>query len=277
MKRFLILLFLIPIICYSQTEREDKLRIKRGGPSISNPTSEAQQKIVVRDKFYNQKQQTFETNTQIFNRNIYYNNNDWRWRMWGAPVSGFVGYTPSFYYDRFGLRQPSRIYRMADGQEKTVKGEKTHWRLGLSFNTDNQLGGWVSIGNKTFFVAEYCSFLTIDQSSFIPGLTMDEVLPWNDRKLDDITKGGAFYAGAGMKTGIVGFYLMPGYGWEINNFQYFDELFILSNNGKYSFPNYKENYFTGKVGLLFDVKNVSVKFDFNPFREHMGFGLGIVF
>ena len=80
-----------------------------------------------------------------------------------------------------------------------------------------------------------------------------------------------------MKTGLVGFYLMPGYGWEINNFQYFDELFILSNNGKYSFPNYKENYFTGKVGLLFDIKNVSVKFDYNPFREHMGFGLGIVF
>lgn len=277
MKRFLILLFLIPIIGFSQTEREDKLRIKRGGPTATAQTSETQQKILKREEYYSQQKQSFETNNNVFNGNTYFNNYDWRWRMWGAPMSGFVNYTPSFYYDRFGLRQPSRIYRMANGEEKTVKGEKTHWRLGLSYNTDNQLGGWVTTGNKTFFIAEYCSFVPNDQSSFVPGLTMDYVITWNDRQLDNIVNGGVIYGGAGVKTGVIGIYLMPGYGWESNNFQFFDELFILSNNGKYSFPNFQENYFTGKFGVLADIKTLSIKLDYNPFRNNLNFGAGIVF
>lgn len=277
MRLILLILFILPIMSSSQSEREEKLRIKKGQDYSINSNSEVQTKVTERKIYSPYERQTFEPQPIFSPFNPYRNNNDWRWRMWGAPVSGFIDFTPSYYYDVFGLRQPSRIYKMADGQKKVIKGEKTHWRIGLSYNTDNQLGGWLTIGNKTFFIVEYCSNIANDKSSFLPNLTMDQVLAWNDRKLDDIKLGGVLYAGAGFKYKRFGGYVAPGYGWAIHNFQFFDELFILSNNGNYSFPNYDERFFTGKIGVLADIKMVSLKLDYNPFRNHLGLGAGIVF
>lgn len=278
MRKLLIILFLIPLISFSQSEREDKIKIRDGQTYSSNQTTESQDKVVKRSMAQSHKKQSFDPQP-IFsaNNNTYRDNVDWNWRRWGAPSYGFLDYTPHFYYDRFGLRQPSRIYRMTDGEKKVVQGEKTHWRLGLSYNTNNELGGWLSVGNKTFFITEYYSNISNDKSSFLPNLTMDYVIPWNDRRLDDIIISGAIYAGAGVKFNIWGVFLAPGYGWETNNFQFFDELFILSNNGNYSFPNYTERFFTGKAGVLFDLKMISVKVDYNPFRNNLGVGAGIVF
>lgn len=277
MRLLLFILFFLPMLCIAQSEREEKLRIKKGETLSTISSNEAQSKIVQKKASNPYEKQIFGPEPIFSPSRSYWNDNDWRWRMLGAPVSGFIDFTPSYYYDVFGFRQPSRIYRMADGQTKVVKGEKTHWRIGLSYNNDNQLGGWVTIGNKTFFIAEYCSNIANDKSSFLPNLTMDQVLLWNDRKLDDIKLGGILHVGAGIKYKRIGFYVAPGYGWATHNFQFFDELFILSNNGNYSFPNYKESFFTGKIGVLADIKMISMKLDYNPFRNHIGIGAGIVF
>lgn len=268
---FFILLF--PFTLFCQTEKEQKLKIRSNSENISYTSNvESKNKMIQRD---NSKKQSFENN-DWFSNPSYYNFDRHRWTLWGAPSFGYVNYIPSYYYDRFGLRQPRRIYNMSNGDKVTVNGVKNHYRVGLTFNTDSQLGVWGSIGNKTYFITELSFYLDNDQSSFLPNLTMDEVIPWNDMKLDDIVNGGVFYAGAGFKTNKFGFYLMPGYGWESHNFQFFDELFILSNNGKYSFPNYNENYFTGKLGALVDYKMVTFKFDYNPFRQNVSFGLGVI-
>lgn len=272
----LFVILLCPFILFSQTERESKLKVRDNlTSSVTTNSSERNSKIVQRDNTLYYKKQTF-TNNNWYSSPTYYDFNTHRWIGWGAPTFGYVNYIPSYYYDRFGLRQPSRIYNMSNGDKVTVNGVKNHYRVGLTFNTDSQLGVWGSIGNKTYFITELSFYLDNDQSSFLPNLTMDEVIPWNDTRLDDIVNGGVFYAGAGFKTGKFGFYLMPGYGWESHNFQFFDELYILSNNGKYSFPNYNENYFTGKLGALVDYKMATFKLDYNPFRQNVSFGLGVI-
>jgi len=273
--RISLLIFLIlPFLSISQSEREDKLRIK-GSTNVSTQISENQSKIVVRDKHYAQEKQTFNNSNSIRptpNINYGYYN----WINWGAPTYGFNSFIPYYYYDRFGLRQPARIYNI-NGKQDTVRGQKTHWRLGLSYTTKNQIGGWITVGNRNFFIAEYSSYVPNDKSSFLPNITMSDVLPWNDVQLDDITSGGAIYAGAGTKVGPLGLYIMPGYEWERNNFQFFDELFILSNNGKYSFPNYTTNGFSGKAGVIYDCKMGTGRIDYNPFKQSITFGLGIIF
>lgn len=272
----LFVFLLCPFILFSQTEKEAKLKVRDNlTSSVTTNSSERNSKIVQKDNSIYYKKQTFNNNSW-HSPQTYYDFNRYRWVGWGAPTFGYVNYIPSYYYDRFGLRQPSRIYNMSNGDKLTVNGVKNHYRVGLTFNTDSQLGVWGSVGNKTFLITELSFYLDNDQSSFLPNLTMDEVIPWNDMRLNDIVNGGVFYIGAGFKTSKFGFYLMPGYGWGSHNFQFFDELFILSNNGKYSFPNYNENYFTGKLGALVDYKMGTFKLDYNPFRQNVSFGIGVI-
>lgn len=274
MKKLIFVLTFIPFLVFSQNEKNEKMAFRNGTkPSQSNST-ESSQKTNIREDNLSRKKQTFG-NPTIFEP-VYYDYDRLNWIRWGAPISGYSHFYPMYYYDRFGFRQPARVYVYGDNKRDTVRRERQHWRLGLSYNTDNQLGGWVTYGNKRFFMVEYMSYLTSDQSSFVPNLTMDYVMSWNDKRLEDITYGGVVYMGGGFKINKFGVYIMPGYGWDRNNFQFFDEFYILSNNGKYSFPNYNENYFTGKIGGIYDNKYLSAKIDYNPFRNNVNFGIGIV-
>lgn len=277
MKNLLVILLLLPLSVFSQTERDQKLSFRDGTKrSTQTTTSESTQKTTIRKADLDSKRQTFN-NPPVFGPNPgFYDYDRFNWIRWGAPVAGYSHFYPFYYYDRFGFRQPGRVYRYNDNRVDTVRGERQHWRLGLSYNTDNQLGGWVTYGNKRFFIVEYCSYLTNDKSSFLPNLTMDNVIQWNDKRLDDIMYGGVVYVGGGFKLNKFGMYIMPGYGWDRSNFQFFDEFYILSNNGKYSFPDYSENYFTGKIGVIYDYKYLSTKVDYNPFRNNVNFGIGIV-
>lgn len=276
MKNILIFLFFLPTVTFTQTEKEQKLSIRNHVITIPSTSTEKTEKTIVKRSSYSEDRQTFN-NENIFQPVTYYDYDRWNWVNWGAPTFGFRGFIPSYYYDRFGLRQPSRIYTMDNGEKMTVKGVKKHWRFGLSYNTINQLGGFISYGNKTYLIAEYSSYIPNDESSFIPNLTMDKVLEWEDKKLDDIFYGGSVYIGCGIKVNSFGIYVMPGYTWTTQNFQFFDEFYILSNNGRYSFPNFSENSVTAKVGILYDYKLLTTKIDYNPFRNYINFGVGFIF
>ncbi len=275
MKKLFFLILLIPSLIFGQSERDQKLAIKYGNKSSQTTSSESSSKSKIKEVDFHKKTQKFGTHG-TFDRPVYYDYDRYNWVRWGAPVYGYSTFQPIYYYDRFGFRQPGRIYSYTDGRRDTIRGEKKHWRLGLSFNSEKQMGGWFSYGNKTFFMFEYCSYVESDKSSFIPDLTMSEVIPWNDKRLDDLKNGGTIYAGGGFKLNKFGIYIMPGYGWGNTNFQFFDEYYILSNNGKYSFPNYSESYLTGKFGVIYDYKYFTSKLDYNPFRNDINIGVGIV-
>lgn len=274
MKNLLVILLLLPLSVFPQTERDQKLSFRNRTKTTQTTNTEQSEKTTIRRTEIDRR--NTPTNTPIFYGPSYYDYHRFDWIRWGAPIHGYSGFYPFYYYDRFGFRQPARIYTYENGKKDTIRGERQHIRLGLSFNTDNQIGGWFTYGNKRFFILEYSSYLSNDRSTYLSDLTMDIVIPWNDQRLEDITKGGVIYAGGGYKLNRFGFYIMPGYGWERNNFQFFDEFYVLSNNGKYSFPNYKENYFTGKVGVIYDYKFLTTKVDYNPFRNIINLGVGFV-
>lgn len=259
--------FILPLFILCQSEREEKLQFR-------NSTSQ---------KSYSVETETIHKKSERQN-NIIYNTNHFRvfndnsrWIQWGAPLYSYNQFIPSHYYDRFGLRQPSRTYVERDGSRKLVQGVKQHFRFGLSYNTKNQLGGWFTYGNQKFFILEYSSYISSDETSFLPNLTMDKVISWQDKRLDDILLGGTIYMGGGYKFNKIGIHIMPGYYWEIKNYQYFDEFYILSNNGRYSFPNYDKSNFTAKFGVIYDYKTMTLKSEYNPFQNYINTGIGIVF
>lgn len=271
MKIQVLIFTLLTYTCLSQSEREEKLAIRSQSPSKQITISEKTDKTIFKS---NSNQITNSTNN--YQRVEYYDFRRWDWLAWGAPSYGYTTYIPSFYYDRWGLRQPLRTYNMTNGEKLEVKGEKLHWRLGLSYNTSSQVGGWVGFGNKNYFILEYSTNITNDVSSFIPNLTMEKAISWNDKKLEDIVYGGSVYVGGGIKINSFGIHISPGYRWTTNNFQFFDEFYILSNNGRYSFPNYTQKKFTAKFGVLYDYKYLTSKIEYNPLVNYINFGLGIV-
>lgn len=200
---------------------------------------------------------------------------DWRWHRWGAPYY-YDNWYPWSYYDRWGYRQPARVYITEGGKTDTVRGIKPHVSLGVQGNKD-QLGGFFTIGRKAFFIAEYQRFVATDKSTYYSDLTKDVVIPWNDKRLSNISKGGTLFLGAGHRFGANGVYAALGLGTETVRQQYFDELYILANNGRYSISDYKQNFLTAKLGYMRDFKFATLKLDYEPSRQRVGVGVGVNF
>ena len=54
-------------------------------------------------------------------------------------------------------------------------------------------------------------------------------------------------------------------------------MYILSNNGKYSFKNFVNNYTTLSLGLTYDYKFLSISADYDPVRNNFYLGTGFNF
>lgn len=278
MNRIILFLLFLPIFGVSQSERDQKLLI-RNNSSYSTPRStESFQKNTFREN----STQNYNFNPRPRpNHNPYYispySNFGWgnRWNRWGAPFGGFSYWDNWFWFDNFGYRQPARIYVYENGKRDTIRGKKTNIRFGVSYNTKKMVGGWITIGTKNYFIAEFNKSIQKNQSKFYPDLTMDRVMMWNDQKLPNISNEWSIHGGFGTNLKNINVHALVGFGKEMNNYQYFDELKILSNNGNYSFPNFTQNYFSVKTGVLKDIKSISLKADYNPIRNYLEFGLGV--
>ena len=203
---------------------------------------------------------------------IFYGN---RWDLWGAPMFGYNYWNPGYWYDPFGYRQPARIYYYDNGRADTIRGKATRVSFGIQYSTNKNIGGFITVGNKGYFIADYSTFFQKDESSYYPDLTKDKVIPWGDQKLENLYSGGALYLGAGKRFARTGFHVMVGFGRETKRYQFFDEMFILSNNGKYSILNYTDNFTTIKFGVIHDFKRASIKIDLDPIRKNTSIGLGV--
>lgn len=300
MKKFILFLILLPLLSLSQ-ERQQKQSIRQGtySPSMGSRSPmgmQSQPRMGPNGSEYQQKQQFRENSRPKPGSNIpsgglyyydpYWNWNggwgwdwgwggNWRWQRWGAPI-WFDNWYPWSYYDRWGYRQPARIYVTENGKTDTVRGVKQRLSFGIQM-TNNQLGGFFTIGRKGYFLLEYQRHRVQDRSTFYPDLTRDVVIPWEDKRLPNITRGGTLFVGGGSRFGKTGIHAALGIGKERVRQQYFDELFILSNNGRYSIPDFHENFLTVKLGAMRDFKFATLKLDYEPFRDNFGIGLGVNF
>lgn len=289
MKKLIFLLFL-PILAFSQTtERQQKEQVRSSGtynPSPSLPQTQRPSYFQQNNEFL-QKNSVREQNRTYYNRNnqkqvIVYdpfmNYGGWGWNRWN-PMFGWNSYHPYFWYDNWGYRNPGRVYIYENGVRDTIKRESIHGTFGIQYNTYNEFGAWATIGKKTYFIVEFSKTNNNNMASYYPLLTLDKVLPWNDRKLADEVSTNMFTVGLGKKIDKrVGVHLGLGFGNETRRFKYFDEMFVLSNNGEYTFPNYKKSVMTLKIGTIIDVsRSLTTKLDVDVARGCISYGLGLRF
>jgi hypothetical protein len=199
--------------------------------------------------------------------------NDWgwgwnRWNMWGAPGFGWNFWQPSFYWNDWGYRQPSRIYVYDNGKRDTIRGKKPVISFGIQKTTDEQLGGFFTIGNKGYFIMEYNSSVERDNSTFFPFGNITQV---DFPMVNDLVQRNSFYIGAGKRIKRTGVHFMIGTVSEDVKWRGKDAL------GYITFPKYLDRFTTMKVGALHDFKNLTIKFDYDPIINNGTFGLGVNF
>jgi len=188
--------------------------------------------------------------------------------MWGAPAFGWNFYTPSFYWNDWGYRQPQRVYVYEDGRRDTIKGKKPIISFGLHKTTDRQIGGFFTIGNRGYFVMDFSSTYEIDRSTFFPYGTITRV---DFPLINDLVKKRSLYLGAGKRFGRTGVHAMLGFGNERVRYRGKDAI------GEITFPKSYSEFASIKVGAMRDFKNFTLKFDHEPIRGYSQFGLGLNF
>ena len=284
MKKFIlftILILTVSISTFSQTERDQKLSIRNNTPSQSFSTqsrttsSEIFDKQEIRREQNRPKPQTFIPAPPAWGGIGGWN----QWYRWGAPYS-FNSFYDWDVYDRWGYRRPARIFQLSDGKNDTVVSKKNKVRLGINFSTNNEIGGWLTIGNAVYFRGQFNKIISNDRSEFYNNPSVNfynATSVWNDQRLDDITKGWSVYLGVGREFKHFGVNISLGLGNEQENYQFFDELNILSNNGNYSFKNFVDNYVSTSIGITHDYKFISINADFDPIRKTFWLGAGFNF
>jgi hypothetical protein len=274
MKNLLFLLVFIPILSFSQVSSW------RGGsssPRVSSPS--IQQSIPQRNdvsrwrsepsRGYDRPIRTRPGSNIIVRDPWLMNGWGWnRWDMWGAPMFGWNFWQPSWYWNDWGYRQPSRIYVYEDGRKDTIRGKKPIISFGIQKTGGNQIGGFFTIGNKAYFIAEYNSTFERDNSTFFPYGDITQV---DFPMVNDLIEQRSFYVGVGKRIKRTGVHLMIGSVTEDVKWRGRDDI------GYITFPKYKDRFTTVKIGALHDFKNLTIKFDYDPIIENSTVGLGINF
>jgi hypothetical protein len=224
----------------------------------------------------NDRQPQTRPGSNIVIRDPYWNNygrgwNNWgwnRWDMWGAPNFGWNYFSPSWYWNDWGYRQPARVYVYDNGKRDTIRGKKPVISFGIQKTTDEQLGGFFTVGNKGYFIMEYNSSVERDNSTFFPFGNITQV---DFPMVNDLVQRNSFYIGAGKRIKRTGVHFMIGTVSEDVKWRGKDAL------GYITFPKYLDRFTTIKVGALHDFKNLTIKFDYDPIISNGTFGLGVNF
>ena len=186
--------------------------------------------------------------------------------MWGAPAFGWNYWTPLWYWNDWGYRQPGRVYIYEDGRRDTIKGKKPVINFGIHKTNKEEFGAFFSVGNKGYFIMDFITTYEVDRSIFFPRGTIDKV---DFPLLKDFRRNTAVYVGGGKRFGRTGVHAMIGFGDEIVRWRGKDAI------GEITFPKYKDTYSTLKVGVMRDLKNFTIKFDRDLVREYNQFGIGL--
>jgi hypothetical protein len=275
MKKLLLFILLIPTLSLSQVSnwRSNPPTPQRSVPSISPSISQRNDVSRWRNqppsRGYDRLLRTGPGSNIIVRDPWLMNGWGWnRWDMWGAPMFGWNFWQPSWYWNDWGYRQPSRIYVYEDGRKDTIRGKKPIISFGIQKTGGNQIGGFFTIGNKAYFIAEYNSTFERDNSTFFPYGDITQV---DFPMVNDLIEQRSFYVGVGKRIKRTGVHLMIGSVTEDVKWRGKDDI------GYITFPKYRDRFTTVKIGALHDFKNLTIKFDYDPIIENSTVGLGINF
>ena len=188
--------------------------------------------------------------------------------MWGAPTFGWNHFSPSWYWNDWGYRQPARVYVYDNGKRDTIRGKKPIISFGIQKTSDRQIGGFFTVGNKGYFITEYNSSYERDNSTFFPYGNITQV---DFPLVNDLVQKNSFYIGVGKRIKRTGVHFMIGTVNENVKWRGKDAI------GYITFPKYKDRFTTVKIGAIHDYKNFTIKFDYDPIISSGTFGLGVNF
>ena len=279
MKKLLLILLILPLLTFGQASswRTNPPTPQRSTPSVQPSVQPSLQPSLQPftpqrndvSSWRNNPPRNNVGQPNVIIPNPYWNNWGWnRWDMWGAPGFGWNYWSPSWYTNDWGYRQPARVYVYDNGKTETIRGKKPIISFGIQTTTDKQIGGFFTIGNKAYFIAEYNSTFKRDNSTFFPYGTITQV---DFPMVDDFVEQRSFYVGAGKRIKRTGIHMMIGSVTEDVKWRGKD------NIGYITFPKYVDRFTTVKVGALHDYKNFTIKFDYDPIINNGTFGLGVNF
>ena len=285
MKKITFLLFLLPLISFSQVSNW-----RSTGPS-STTTNSANRSSDLTPNISSWRQDPPKSQSQTYNpprrpvysyhSPFYFGSN--RWFGWGAPLY-YDYWTPSFYYNNWGYREPARIY-YREGRQDTVKGKKVHFSFGFQTTAfKDQIGGWFTIGDRVYFIGEFNFSINRDDSYYASNKTIWNY--YNDRMVvngvsytinklfplqKDVERNNSFYLGLGKKIKRTGFHLMVGIDNTNLRYRYKDDI------GYITFPKSEKKMFTMKFGVIRDIGIFTIKLDVDPVTKRVTAGTGLNF
>ena len=280
MKNLLFLLAFIPTLAFSQVSnwrsnppQQSQPQQRVEAPRVQTPTPQRNDVSDWRSqppsRGYDRPLRTRPGSDIIIRNQWGWNNWGWnRWDMWGAPAFGWNYWNPGFYSNHWGYRQPARVYVYENGKRDTIKGKKPVISVGIQKTTDNQIGGFFTIGNKGYLIMEYNASIERDNSTFFPFGNVTQI---DFPLVNDLVQRNSFYIGAGKRIKRTGVHFMIGSVSEDVKWRGKDDL------GYITFPKYLDRFTTMKVGALHDYKNFTIKGDYDPIINTGTFGLGINF
>ena len=281
MKNLLFLLAFIPTLAFSQVSnwrsnppQQSQPQQRVEAPRVQTPTPQRNDVSSWRNESpreFNRPQQNRPGSNIIVRDPWLMNNWGWgwnRWDMWGAPAFGWNYWNPGFYSNHWGYRQPARVYVYENGKRDTIKGKKPVISVGIQTTGGNQIGGFFTMGNKAYFIAEYNSTFERDNSTFFPYGNITQV---DFPMVNDLVEQSSFYVGIGKRIKRTGIHMMIGSVTEDVKWRGKDDI------GYITFPKYRDRFTTVKIGALHDFKNLTIKFDYDPIINNKTFGLGVNF
>ena len=280
MKNLLFLLAFVPTLAFSQvsnwrttppqqSQPQQRVEAPRVQPSTPQRNDVSNWRSQPPSNGYDRPLRTRPGSDIIIRNQWGWNNWGWnRWDMWGAPAFGWNYWNPGFYSNHWGYRQPARVYVYENGKRDTIKGKKPVISVGIQTTGGNQIGGFFTMGNKAYFIAEYNSTFERDNSTFFPYGNITQV---DFPMVSDLVKQSNFYIGIGKRIKRTGIHMMIGSVTEDVKWRGKDDI------GYITFPKYKDRFTTVKIGVLHDFKNLTIKYDYDPIIRKSTFGLGMNF
>ena len=280
MKNLLFLLAFVPTLAFSQvsnwrttppqqSQPQQRVEAPRVQPTTPQRNDVSNWRSQPPSNGYDRPLRTRPGSDIIIRNQWGWNNWGWnRWDMWGAPAFGWNYWNPGFYSNHWGYRQPARVYVYENGKRDTIKGKKPVISVGIQTTGGNQIGGFFTIGNKAYFIAEYNSTFEKDNSTFFQYGNITQV---DFPMVSDLVKQSNFYIGIGKRIKRTGIHMMIGSVTEDVKWRGKDDI------GYITFPKYKDRFTTVKIGALHDFKNLTIKYDYDPIIRKSTFGLGMNF
>lgn len=180
---------------------------------------------------------------------------------------GYYNMYPYYWYDNQGYRNRATIRIYNDGKKDTVYTKHVKCNFGLLFSKNREIGGWLAIGNKNYFLVDFLQTSQKNSTTFFPNGHLNAV---DFPLVNDWVRNTSIYVGLGQRHGKNGLHLSVGFVNENVRFQGKDSI------GYITFPKSVNNFVTLKFGLLHDFANSgSLKLDYDPVRNmtQIGFGL----